>query len=128
VEGVEAHIFDEYIDIDDMKAHNYLENDTIDVSSDRARMDKVSMNVELNDNVHIENKEGSTLDTESLSWMRDENRIETKEIVTTTRDNMPADARGPGRCPHRHALSRRASNRRSRKSCKGAFSTCGTNS
>ncbi len=94
VNGDEALIGDEYIDIENMIANYYLENDTILITSDKARMNKNNMDVLLRDNVHIENEEGATLVTDSLNWQRGKNRIETKDKVKTTKDAMQITAKG----------------------------------
>jgi len=94
VEGKEAVIHDEYVDIDTMKANYYAENDTIAITSDTAKLNKENMDVNLKGNVHIENKDGLKLDTESLDWQRENNFIETEERVKTSKDNMQITAKG----------------------------------
>lgn len=94
VKGREATIYDKHVDIDEMKANYYLENDTILITSDTARLNKESMDVYLKDNVHIENKEGSTVDTDSLNWQRDKNHIETEDWVEARRDSMQIVGKG----------------------------------
>ena len=94
VKGKEAAIHDNYVDIDDMEANYYIENDTISITSDEARLNKENMDVYLKDNVHIENKEGATLNTDSLNWQREQNHIETDDWVKTTRDSMQIEAAG----------------------------------
>jgi len=94
VRGETAILHDNYVDIDDMKANYYTENDTILITSNEARLNKENMDVFLKDSVHIENKEGATLETDSLNWQRDQNRIETDDWVKTTRDSMQIEAAG----------------------------------
>ncbi len=94
VEGKEAIIHDEYIDIDEMEANYYAKDDTILITSDQARLNKINMDVYLKDNVHIENKEGTTLDTDSLNWQRTKNFVETDDRVKTVRDSMQIEADG----------------------------------
>jgi len=94
VNGDEALIGEENIDIENMTANYYLKEDTILITSDKARMNKNSMDVTLQDNVHIENEEGATLETDSLNWEREKNHIETKDNVKTTRDSMQITAKG----------------------------------
>jgi len=94
VKGREAVIHDKHIDIDEMEAECYLEKDTIFVTSDAARLNKENMNVSLKNDVHIENKEGAALDTDSLDWQREKNYIETDDRVKITRDKMQIEAEG----------------------------------
>lgn len=94
VRGEEAIVKDEYVDIEDMTAHYYLEKDTVKVTSDKAQMDKATMDVYLQDNVHIENKDGMKLDTDSLNWQRSKNYIETDDWVKTSRGDMQITATG----------------------------------
>ncbi|MFH1519039.1 MAG: LPS export ABC transporter periplasmic protein LptC [Candidatus Omnitrophota bacterium] len=94
VEGKEAVIYDEHIDISEMEANYYLKEDTILITSDQARLNKNNMDVYLQDNVHIENKEGTTLDTDSLNWQRTQNVVETDDRVKTIRDSMQIEGDG----------------------------------
>jgi len=94
VKGKEATIHDKHVDIDDMEANYYAENDTILITSDEARLDKENMDIYLKDNVHIENEEGATLDTDSLNWKREDNHIDTDDRVKTIRDSMQIEALG----------------------------------
>lgn len=94
VRGDEATVRDEYVDIDDMTANYFLEKDTIKITSDKAQMNKSSMDVYLEENVHIENKDGMQLDTDSLLWQRSKNYIETDDWVKTSRGNMQITATG----------------------------------
>lgn len=92
--GDEATIHEKYVDIDTMKANYYLKDDTILITSDTARLDKTNLDVYLKDNVHISNKEGATLVTDSLNWQKTKNLIETKDMVKTNRDSMQIIAKG----------------------------------
>jgi LPS export ABC transporter protein LptC len=94
VRGDEAVIHEEHVDIDDMKANYYSEDDTIVITSDKAKLNKENMDVALQDNVKIQNKEGVTLSTDSLNWNRDQNHIETTDWVQTNKDAMQVKAKG----------------------------------
>jgi len=94
VKGESAIMHDNYVDIDDMEANYYAKDDTILVTSDEARLNKENMNVYLKDSVHIENEEGVTLETDSLNWKRELNRVETDDWVKATRDSMEIEASG----------------------------------
>lgn len=94
VEGKEAHIFDKHVDIDDVKANYFTQDDTIVITSDKAQLDKTNMDVKLEQNVNLTNKEGAKLVTDSLHWKRNQNQIETDDWVVTTRDDMKIKAKG----------------------------------
>tara|TARA_B100000315_G_scaffold228539_1_gene237297 strand:+ start:135 stop:947 length:813 start_codon:yes stop_codon:yes gene_type:complete len=94
VNGDEAIISDDYVDIDKMRANYYLEEDTVLITSNEARMNKENMDVFLKDDVHIENEDGATLDTDSLNWQRRNNHIETFDRVKTSKDTMQVTATG----------------------------------
>jgi LPS export ABC transporter protein LptC len=95
VEGREAQIDGEYVNIDEMKASYYGQKDKIVITSDKARLDKSNMDVELRENVNIVNGDGSTLLTESLDWQQSKNHIKTEDwVTTTTKDNMQIKAKG----------------------------------
>jgi len=92
--GEEAMIHEKYVDIDTMNANYYLKDDVILITSDTARLDKTNLDIYLKDNVHVSNKEGATLVTDSLNWQRDNNIIETQDVVKTNRDSMQIIAKG----------------------------------
>ncbi|MBN3041218.1 MAG: LPS export ABC transporter periplasmic protein LptC [Candidatus Omnitrophica bacterium] len=94
VEGKEAYIYDKHVDIDEMKANYFAPDDTIVITSDRARLDKENMDVHLQDNVNVVNKEGATLKTESLDWSRSKDSIKTEDWVTTQKDDMQIKGKG----------------------------------
>ncbi len=94
VRGEEAVIHEEHVDIDDMKANYYSQDDTIVITSDKAKLNKENMDVALQDNVKVQNKEGVTLSTDSLNWKRDQNKINTDDWVQTSKDAMQVKAKG----------------------------------
>ena len=94
VRGREAILHDEYVDIDEMNANYYLKDDTINITSDEARLNKESMDLYLKDNVNIKNKEGATLITDSLDWQRQKNQINTEDWVKVERNSMQIIAKG----------------------------------
>jgi LPS export ABC transporter protein LptC len=94
VEGSEAQINGSFVDIDEMTANYYGQKEKIVVTSNKARLDKGSMDVQLKENVNIVNEDGSTLVTDSLNWQQSQNHIETQDWVTTTREDMRISAKG----------------------------------
>jgi lipopolysaccharide export system protein LptA len=52
------------------------------------------MDAQLNDNVQIQNKGGSTLVTESLNWQSKKNHVETDDRVKVTKDSMEITSEG----------------------------------
>lgn len=94
VKGKEAFIHDNYVDINMMDAKYFIENDTVSVKSKKAQLDKENMDVKLKDDVHVENKAGMTLDTESLNWKKDESRVETEDWVEISNNSMNIKAKG----------------------------------
>ncbi|MDD3295865.1 MAG: LPS export ABC transporter periplasmic protein LptC [Candidatus Omnitrophica bacterium] len=94
VKGDEAMIYDTYVDINTMRANYFLESDDISITSDEARLNKENMDVYLKKNVHVKNKDGAQLTTESLNWQREKNHIETKDWVKTSKDAMEITAQG----------------------------------
>lgn len=94
VRGDDALVYDQYVDIETMEAYYYLEEDTIKITSDKARLNKENMDVHLQDNVNITNKEGATIVTNSLDWQNSKNLIETKDWVKATKDSMEITAKG----------------------------------
>jgi len=94
VKGEEAFIYDEYVDIEEMEANYYPENDKILITSNKAKLNKSNMDVELKEDVYVENKDGATLVTDSLNWQREKNHIQTDDWVKTTKDTMQITATG----------------------------------
>ena len=94
VRGTEALVYDDYVDIEAMNAHYYLKDDIIVITSDKARLNQKSLDVYLEKNVNIENKDGARIITDSLNWQKAKNLIETKDWVKATRDDMEITAKG----------------------------------
>ncbi|MCF7873709.1 MAG: LPS export ABC transporter periplasmic protein LptC [Candidatus Omnitrophica bacterium] len=94
IEGKEAIVDGDYIDIETMNANYYTDGDTISVKSNKARLNKKNQNVQLDGNVVIENKEGWNLKTNHLDWQRKENYIKTDSSVTTKKDDFLVKANG----------------------------------
>ncbi len=94
VEGKNAIVDGDNIDITTMNAHYYLENDTISVKSDKGKINKKNQNIELDGNVKIENKEGWNLITDHLNWQRRDNYIKTDSAVQTEKDSFIVKANG----------------------------------
>jgi hypothetical protein len=61
VKGTEAVLRNNYVDIDNMEAKYYSDNDTIFVKSEKAKVNKENMNADLQDNVELKipNKDGT---------------------------------------------------------------------
>jgi lipopolysaccharide export system protein LptA len=61
LKGSEAVLRDKYVDINDMEAKYYSDKDTITVKSEKAKVDKQTMNADLQDNVELKipNKDGT---------------------------------------------------------------------
>lgn len=85
VTGVEAVVSDEKVDIDKMKGTYFQEDDTIKVESDKAKLNKATMDVELEKNVVVNNTQGVKLKTDELNWKRQENKVFTDKPVEVTK-------------------------------------------
>ncbi|MCF7870899.1 MAG: LPS export ABC transporter periplasmic protein LptC [Candidatus Omnitrophica bacterium] len=94
IEGKEAVINGDIIDIQTMDANYYLDKETISVSSDQAKLNKKNQNIWLNGNVKIKNEQGWNLKTDQLNWQRTENYIKTDSIVETEKDSLFVKAKG----------------------------------
>ncbi|MFO8052676.1 MAG: LPS export ABC transporter periplasmic protein LptC [Candidatus Omnitrophota bacterium] len=94
IEGKEAVVDGDYIDIETMDANYYTKGDTISVKSNKARLNQKSQNIQLDGDVLIENKEGWNLKTDHLDWQRKENYIKTESPVRTERDEFLVKAKG----------------------------------
>ena len=94
VYGNDATIDGNNVDINVMHGKYYAANDTIKIKSDRANLDKVSMDVLLRDNVQIENKDGMKLTTDVLDWQRNNNLVLTDAPVQIDRGDMRINAKG----------------------------------
>jgi LPS export ABC transporter protein LptC len=94
VRGDYATIYDKDIDIDVMKATYYTTNDEVKIMSDVAKLSKENMNIFLRDNVHIENRQGISFDTNRLNWHRNENIVETDDWVRVGNKSVEVKAKG----------------------------------
>lgn len=94
IKGKEAILDGDYIDIITMDANYFLEEDTISVKSNTARLNKVSQDMYLNGDVRITNREGWNLMADYLDWQRTQDRIMTESPVRTTKDSLVVDAKG----------------------------------
>lgn len=92
--GDQAYIYGQYVDIDVLRAKYYTKEDTVAINSQTAKLDKENMNVYLRENVEIETDKGLRLETESLDWKRGENLIETEEYVKINNESMQIEAQG----------------------------------
>ena len=82
------------VDINVMHGKYYTPDDVIKIKSDRANLDKSSMNVALRDNVQIENKDGMKLTTDALDWQKNSNMVSTQAPVQIDRGDMRINAKG----------------------------------
>ncbi|MCF7887049.1 MAG: LPS export ABC transporter periplasmic protein LptC [Candidatus Omnitrophica bacterium] len=94
IEGKEAIVDGDYIDIKTMNANYYTDSDTISAKSNKAKLNKKSQNIQLDGNVVIENKEGWNLKTDHLDWQQKENYIKTDSPVYTEKDEFLVKAEG----------------------------------
>lgn len=94
IKGKTAVLDGDFIDILAMDADYYLEEDTINVKSNTARLNKKTQNMHLNGNVRIKNQQGWILKTNYLDWQREKNYIQTTSAVETTRDSFLIMAKG----------------------------------
>ncbi|MBD3264676.1 MAG: LPS export ABC transporter periplasmic protein LptC [Candidatus Omnitrophica bacterium] len=94
MKGEEAVVYDNYIDVEKVRAQYYSSNDTITITSKKARLNKDNMDIHLEGDVYIVNRDGVNLSTPSLDWKRDDNEIRTVERVVTAKDDMKIKARG----------------------------------
>ncbi|MCP4653657.1 MAG: LPS export ABC transporter periplasmic protein LptC [Candidatus Omnitrophica bacterium] len=94
VKGDEALIHEKYVDIDRMDAKYYAQDDVILVKSKTAKLNKENMDVALKEDVHIENQEGITLDTDSLDWQRSKSQLDTDDWVEIKKEGMQVKAKG----------------------------------
>ena len=95
VKGKEATVSDKYVEIEDMEGKYFQKNDTIDISSDRAMLDKENMDAHLESNVRINSTQGIRMKTESLDWKQSKNLLSTDQWVEVIReDSMRLEAKG----------------------------------
>lgn len=94
VKGKEAVVQDNFVFIDSIEAKYFSKEDTISVRSEKAQLNKDNMNILLKDNVHIENKSGMTMKTDSLNWEKDKNKLATDDQVKVENKNMQVVAKG----------------------------------
>ena len=95
VKGKEAVVSGNYVDIDDMKAKYFQDNDTVNIRSDKAKLDKKNMDVCLKDNVYVNSEKGITLHADALNWKQSSNNISTNTRVNIEKEkSIKVDAKG----------------------------------
>jgi len=95
VKGKEALVSGNYVDIDDMKAKYFQDNDTINIRSDKAKLDKKNMDVYLKNNVYVNSEKGITLHADALDWKQSSNNISTNTKVNIEKEkSIKVDAEG----------------------------------
>ena len=81
VNGKKATMRGNYVDIEDMKAKYFQNDDTIDIKSDKAKLDKRNMDVYLKDHVRVSDKKGVVLHSDALNWKKSSNNVSTDTKV-----------------------------------------------
>ncbi|UCG35003.1 MAG: LPS export ABC transporter periplasmic protein LptC [Candidatus Omnitrophota bacterium] len=94
LKGDSAIVGNEYVDIDKMDATYFSSEDTIKVKSQKAKIDRKSMDVQLENDVCVETEGGIKLITDSLCWQRNDDLVETEDWVEVQRDTAQIKARG----------------------------------
>jgi len=94
IEGEKAVLGEDTVNIDTMQAKYYSEDDTLSMKSQKATLNKSNHNIHLENDVHIENKDGIQLETNSLNWKKKENKVETDDWVDAQRQDLKIVAKG----------------------------------
>jgi len=95
VRGKEATVSDKYVEIEVMEGKFFRKDDTIDIKADKAKLDKLNMDVYLEDNVRINNSQGITLNTDFLNWKQNSNKVSTDRWVQVAKeDSLTIEAKG----------------------------------
>jgi len=80
--------------LDNVISHSYTKGNTITITADKGRFDKVKNSLLLEENVVGTTADGARLTTDSLSWNAQKEEVDTDDLVVITRENM--EARGHG--------------------------------
>jgi len=94
VKGTDAVIKDPDVKITNMAAKYYAPDDTVTVTSDKAKLNKANMDLVLKKNVKIESEAGAVLTTDKLNWQKNKNLISTNEEVQINKNDMQITAQG----------------------------------
>ncbi len=94
IEGLEATVEGDYINITTMNANYYLDKDTLSVKSNSARLNRRDQSMHLDGNVEMETTQGWNLKTNYLDWQRGNDQIKTTSPVRTEKDWLTLTAKG----------------------------------
>jgi LPS export ABC transporter protein LptC len=94
IAGRVAFIFNDFMDVDLMKSKYFTKDDVIYMRSLLARITKSSMDIFLKGDVHVTNKDGMTLISNTLVWKNASRQIDTKDPVKVTAKELIINARG----------------------------------
>ncbi|MCM8782861.1 MAG: LPS export ABC transporter periplasmic protein LptC, partial [Candidatus Omnitrophica bacterium] len=92
--GKSADIFNQTVNIKDVVARLYRNEEDIELRAKEADFNKTDGSLTLKDDVVISTTKGASLNTESLNWDRTHQRISTKDKVDIQRNNIIASALG----------------------------------
>jgi len=93
IEGIEAVIYDEIIEIDYMKGKYYSGAKNVTVTSDKAFIDKLTFNIRLEHNVKIVSDDVE-FQSDILNWDKTDNKVYTDEKVYAKKGEIDIDAIG----------------------------------
>lgn len=93
LKGTTADIQDQEINITDVDANSYGEED-MNVTAKKGRIDKQSGDMRLQEDVVVKTESGMTMTTDTLNWQKEKDLITTNDKVTIVRENMTAVGQG----------------------------------
>lgn len=94
VEGASMNMAGKDVDISDITAHLYGEEENMVLTADEGRFDRDTGVVHLTKNVRAVTDQGAELKTDSLDWSQKEQVVSTADKVDITKGNMNATGQG----------------------------------
>ncbi|MCD6583169.1 MAG: LPS export ABC transporter periplasmic protein LptC [Candidatus Omnitrophica bacterium] len=94
LKGREAKVYQNLVEIFDMEANYFLKDRMVNIKADRGKLDKERMCTYLENNVKIKSSDGFSLFTNSLTWVKKTNLIDTQDKVVLTKDKIRVEAQG----------------------------------
>ncbi len=93
IKGDKAHIQGNEVAVTNVNANSYGEEDT-NLQAKKGTIDKVSGNVDLQEDVVITTEKGATLKTDTLQWSRGDDLVQTDDRVVIEDENMTVEGQG----------------------------------
>jgi LPS export ABC transporter protein LptC/lipopolysaccharide transport protein LptA len=94
IKGDKADISDNKVDVTNVNANNYGDEEDTNLKAKKGRIDKTTGDVHLQEDVVITTDSGAKMKTDTLDWNRNQNIVKTQDVVTLEDETMKIKGKG----------------------------------